>query len=85
MERQLIVGETYRHISGNYYRIICIANDSTQTVNGEAVQVVVYESLGSDHKIWTRPYDLFNKKIEDEESTQKYRFELVSDKINFSD
>ncbi len=85
MERQIIVGETYRHISGNYFRVICIANDSTQTVNDEPVQIVVYESLESDHKIWTRPYDLFNKKIEDEDAIQKYRFELVTDKIKFDD
>lgn len=85
MERQLIVGETYRHISGNYFRIICIANDSTQRVENEPVQIVVYESLGNDHKIWTRPYDLFNQKVNDEDSIQEYRFELITDKIKFDD
>lgn len=83
--RDLIVGKTYKHVSGNYYRIICIANDSTQMINGEPVQIVVYESLSSDHKIWTRPYDLFNKKNDSKDSIQKYRFELVDDEIYFED
>ena len=29
--RDIIVGKTYRHVSGNYYRVICIVNDSTTT------------------------------------------------------
>lgn len=85
MERQIIVGETYRHISGNYFRVICIANDSTQSINNEPVQIVVYESLSNDHKIWTRPYDLFNQKNLDEDSLQEYRFELITDKLKFDE
>ena len=82
MDRDIIVGKTYRHISGNYYRVICIANDSTTNINNEPRQLVVYESLGNDHKIWVRPYDLFNQKIDNSEHVQKYRFELVDDKIH---
>jgi hypothetical protein len=82
MDRDIIVGKTYRHLSGNYFRVICIANDSTTKDGDEPRQLVVYESLGNDHKIWVRPYDMFNQLVEDDDSVQKYRFELVDDKIH---
>ena len=59
MERDIIVGKIYRHISGNYYRVICIANDSTKNIDGKPQQLVVYESLNNDRKVWVRPYYLF--------------------------
>lgn len=79
MERDIIVGKIYRHISGNYYRVICIANDSTKNIDGKPQQLVVYESLKNDRKVWVRPYDLFNAVVDDPDSIQKYRFELVDD------
>lgn len=85
MERDILVGKIYRHMSGNYYRVICIANDSTKVEDGVPQQVVVYESLEKDHKIWTRPYSLFNALVEEPEIMQKYRFELVDDSIHFKE
>lgn len=79
MERDIIVGKIYRHISGNYYRVICIANDTTKNIDGKPQQLVVYESLNNDRKVWVRPYDLFNAIVDDPDSIQKYRFELVDD------
>lgn len=79
MERDIIVGKIYRHISGNYYRVICIANDSTKNIDGKPQQLVVYESLKNDRKVWVRPYYLFNAAVDDPDSIQKYRFELVDD------
>ncbi len=79
--REVIVGKTYRHVSGNYYRVICIANDSTEMIDGEPRQLVVYETLGDEHKIWVRPYDLFNALNEDDTYIQKYRFEQIDDEI----
>lgn len=79
MERDIIVGKIYRHISGNYYRVICIANDTTKNIDGKPQQLVVYESLNKDCKVWVRPYDLFNAIVDDPDSIQKYRFELVDD------
>lgn len=79
MERDIIVGKIYRHISGNYYRVICIANDSTKNIDGKPQQLVVYESLNNDRKVWVRPYYLFNATVDDPDSIQKYRFELVDD------
>ncbi len=83
MERNIIVGKTYRHVSGNYYRVICIGNDTMESVNNKPRQLVVYESLASDHKIWVRPYDLFNALNDNPDYEQKYRFELVDNSSFF--
>lgn len=75
MERVIIVGKTYKHYSGDLYKVICIATDS---VTNE--EVVIYEALYDKHIIWTRPYDLFNDLVDKEkypEIEQNYRFELV--------
>lgn len=88
MERDIIVGKTYRHISGNYYRVICIAKYTEQYDGTEPRQLVIYESLGSDHSIWSRSYDLFNLKVDKKinpDEVQQYRFELVDDEIKFGD
>ena len=86
MERDIIVGKTYRHISGNYYRVICIAKDSEQYDGVEPRQLVIYESLGPDRSIWSRAYNLFNMKVDHElnpDEVQEYRFELVDDDIKW--
>ncbi len=86
MERDIIVGKTYRHMSGNYYRVVCIAKDSTTPKGEEPRQVIVYESLGSDRSIWVRPYELFAARVNKEkfpDCDQEYRFELVDDTITF--
>ncbi len=88
MERDIIVGKIYRHVSGNYYRVICIAKDSEQYQGVEPRPLVIYESLGSDHSIWSRSYDLFNTKVDKKlnpDEVQEYRFELVDDEIKFGD
>lgn len=83
MERDILVGKIYRHVTGSYYRVICIANDSTLNIDGAPRQLVVYESLGNNRKIWVRPYDLFNTKTSDPDEVQEYRFELVDDSFDF--
>ena len=88
MERDIIVGKIYMHVSGNYYRVICIAKDSEQYQGVEPRPLVIYESLGSDHSIWSRSYDLFNTKVDKKlnpDEVQEYRFELVDDEIKFGD
>ncbi len=75
MERVVLVGKTYRHFKGQLYKVLCIATD--YETNEE---VVVYEALYGKHLIWTRPYDMFNSKVDKEkypDETQEYRFELV--------
>lgn len=73
--RNVIVGKTYRHVSGNYYRVICIALDTVEKEDGKPRQMVVYESLSTDAKIFVRPLSLFNAL--DTEGIQKYRFEMI--------
>lgn len=79
--RDIVVGKTYRHFSGNYYRVICIARDS---LSQDIKEVVVYEALGNKHTIWTRPLDLFNEKVDKEkypDVMQIYKFEPISDNL----
>lgn len=85
MEREILIGETYKHISGNYYRVICIANDSENDDGIDPRQLVIYESLGTKRSIWARSYEKFNEKIDKKttDSLQEYRFELVNEKLKF--
>ena len=86
MERNIIVGKIYKHVSGNYYRVICIANDSENDDGIEPKQLVVYESLGKTRSFWARSYERFNEKIDKKkypDATGEYRFELVDDEIEF--
>ena len=84
-ERDIKVGETYRHFSGNYYRVICLAIDTTSENHDE---VVVYESLNKTHTVFTRPVKLFNELVDKKkypEAMQEYKFEPVYDEINLND
>ena len=77
--RDIKIGETYRHFSGNYYRVLYIAIDS---VSNE--EVVVYEQLGNKHTVWVRPINLFNEKVDKEkypDCMQIYKFEPISDNL----
>ena len=77
--RDIKIGETYRHFSGNYYRVLYIAIDS---VTNE--EVVVYEQLGNKHNVWTRPLNLFDEKVDKEkypDCMQVYKFEPISDNL----
>lgn len=78
----VIVGKIYKHFKGKKYKVICIANDSENDMDDGPRQLVVYEALYGKHLIWVRPYDLFISKVDKEkypDSTQEYRFELVTD------
>lgn len=75
MDRVVIIDKTYHHFKGKDYKVLLIATDSE--TNSE---VVVYEALYGKHLIWTRPYDMFNSKVDHEKYPnikQEYRFELV--------
>lgn len=73
MSREIIVGKKYRHFKGNEYKVLNIAYDSETEE-----KVVVYEALYGEHKVWVRPYDMFNSivdKLKYPEIKQQYRFE----------
>lgn len=76
MEREIKIGNTYKHFKGHIIKVICIAKDS-ETLE----DLVVYEHQG-DNQIWVRPYNMFISKVDKEkypDVNQVYRFEEVDE------
>lgn len=69
------VSDIYRHFKGNLYQIVAIAE---HTETGE--QMVVYQALYGDFRIYTRPLVMFMEPVDTVKYpnvSQKMRFELV--------
>ncbi len=76
LEREIKVGEVYKHFKGTYHKIIAIAKDS-ETLE----EKVVYNHLDTG-EIWVRDKKEFLSEVDKKKYpniNQKYRFELVKE------
>lgn len=82
MEREIKVGNIYKHFKGSIYKVIAIAYDS-ETYNEEVPElskVVVYQDVEYKYKCWVRPYQMFNSLVDKDkypDVQQLYRFEEI--------
>ena len=77
-KNDIVINGKYRHFKGNLYVVKEVATDC-ETLE----EVVVYEALYGEHKLWVRNLQNFLEEIpkrNDNITGQKYRFELI-DKI----
>ena len=66
-------GEFYRHFKNRLYQIIAVAYDAETEQ-----QVVVYQALYGDYRVWVRPLENFLSRTDREkypEASQEWRFE----------
>lgn len=64
--QKIIIGKTYRHYKGNYYKIIALAKHS-ETLE----DMIVYQSTDTD-ATWVRPKSMWNDIVDTENNTLRF-------------
>lgn len=72
-ERKIKIGGKYRHFKGKEYLVLYVAKHS-ETLE----DMVVYQALYGDRKVWVRPLDMFLGKKE-VDGKGIYRFQEIND------
>lgn len=74
MNREIKIGEVYKHFKGHIVRIVCVAKN-TETIEEE---VVYYHIKNKEY--WVRPLNMFNSLVDKDkypDVKQVYRFEKI--------